>query len=46
MHHDPHPHRKPTGLMYVDDVTLGLAATTTIHPAEGIYENSDCEDKQ
>ena len=36
----------PTGLMYVDDVTLGLAATTTIHPAEGIYENSDCEDKQ
>lgn len=36
----------PTGLMYVDDVTLGLTATTTIHPAEGIYENSDCEDKQ
>ena len=36
----------PTGLMYVDDVNLGLAATTTIHPAEGIYENSECEDKQ
>lgn len=36
----------PTGLMYVDDVNLGLAATTTIHPAEGIYENGDCEDKQ
>lgn len=35
----------PTGTMYVDDVTLTMATTTTIHPAEGIYENGDCEDK-
>lgn len=36
---------KPTGVMYVDDISLMEVATTSIHPAEGIYENGDCEDK-
>ncbi|MCH9275681.1 phage tail protein [Bifidobacterium amazonense] len=35
----------PTGIFYVDDVTLTEVTTTSIHPAEGIYENGDCEDK-
>lgn len=37
---------KPTGTIYLDDVELRALTSTTIHPAEGIYENGDCEDKQ
>jgi hypothetical protein len=36
---------KPTGTVYVDDISLTEVTTTGIHPAEGIYENGDCEDK-
>ena len=36
----------PTTVTYVDDVAITEVATTSIHPAEGIYENGDCEDKQ
>ena len=35
----------PTGTIYLDDVSLSEVTTTGIHPAEGIYENGDCEDK-
>ena len=31
--------------MYVDDISLAEVTATSIHPAEGIYENGDCEDK-
>lgn len=37
---------KPTATMYLDGVELHEITATTLHPAEGIYENSDCEDKQ
>lgn len=35
----------PTSTMYLDDVRLHEVTGTTIHPAEGIYENGECEDK-
>ncbi|WP_236024489.1 phage tail spike protein [Bifidobacterium pluvialisilvae] len=35
----------PTTVIYVDDVGITEVTTTAIHPAEGIYENGDCEDK-
>ena len=35
----------PTATMYLDDVQLHEVTGTTIHPAEGIYENGECEDK-
>lgn len=35
----------PTAVMYLDDVRLHEVTGTTIHPAEGIYENGKCEDK-
>ena len=34
----------PTGVMYVDDVTLREIQAAGIMPAEGVYENSNCED--
>ena len=36
----------PTATMYLDGVELHEITATTLHPAEGIYENSDCEDKR
>ncbi|KFI50564.1 phage tail spike protein [Bifidobacterium callitrichos] len=36
----------PIGTIYLDDMSLSEVTTTGIHPAEGIYENGDCEDKQ
>lgn len=32
------------GTLYLDDVTLRKVTTTDKHPAEGVYENGDCED--
>lgn len=41
LHFDRHAEQ-----VYVDDVNITEVTTTAIHPAEGIYKNGDCEDKQ